>query len=90
VIWTFLQWFIGFEDRQTIAINKVKKHNVASGATLKTSATRSCDGGRLNLLSRTKVNVWVYDANGELQLKKTKKVPRFRAETVACRTMAGF
>jgi hypothetical protein len=90
VIWTFLQWFNGFEDWQTIAINKVTKHDVASGTTLKTSAVRSCDGGRLNLLFRTKVTVWVYDSYGDLQLKKAKKVPRFRAETVACGTMEGF
>jgi hypothetical protein len=44
----------------------------------------------LNLLFRTKVTVWVYDSYGDLQLKKTKKVPRFRAETVACGTMEGF
>jgi hypothetical protein len=90
VIWTFLQWWNGFEDWQTIEINKVRKHDVASGTTLKTSATRSCDRGRENFLFRTKVTVWVYDSYGDLQLKETKKVPRFRAEQVACGTTEGF
>ena len=90
VIWTFLQWWNGFEDWQTIELNKVRKDDVASGTTLKTSATRSCDRGRENFLFRTKVTVWVYDSYGDLQLKETKKVPRFRAEQVACGTTEGF
>ena len=90
VIWTFLQWFNGFEDWQTIAINKVTKNDVASGTTLNTSVTRSCEGGRENFLFRTKVTVWVYDSYDDLRLKKTKKAPGASATQVPCGTTEGF
>jgi hypothetical protein len=77
VVWTSVQWFCCTETQiQTIALNKRRFHDVASGRALRTSATRRCTNATgFNYLFRSKVVVWVYDDSGELQLRKRDFTP---------------
>jgi hypothetical protein len=77
VVWTSVQWFCCTETQiQTIALNKRRFDDVASGTTLRTSATRRCTNEvGFAYLFRSKVVVWVYDASGELLLRKRDFTP---------------
>ena len=68
VVWTWVQWFCCTETQiQTIALNKRTFHDVASGATLRTSAARGCTSETgFAYLFRSKVVIWVYDSYDDL------------------------
>jgi hypothetical protein len=88
VIWTFLQWFDG-DQWKTIAIYKRSWFNVSSGTTFKTAVTKEC-GGTEHFVFRSKVTVWVYDADGDLRLKRKDTAPAASGTTLPCGPVAGF
>jgi len=77
VVWTSVQWFCCTETQiQTISLNKRRFDDVASGTTLRTSATRGCTNATgFAYLFRSKVVIWVYDSYGDLRLRKTDFTP---------------
>ena len=68
VIWTFIQVY-DYDTKRwtTIALSKTRKTNTPPGTTWRTTATAECGGRAVNLF-REKVNVWVFDSNGDLRL----------------------
>ncbi len=88
-VWTSLQWFNG-DLWQTIATNKVSRSDVPSGTAIHTAVTRSCEGGSEHFIFRTKVQVWVRNANGDVILHKTDIAPQYRGVLRYCGTTAGF
>ena len=77
VVLTSVQWFCCTETQiQTIALNKRRFDDVASGTALRTSAMRRCTNEvGFNYAFRSKVVVWVYNTSGELLLRKRDFTP---------------